>query len=290
TAPGTGLPTLDLRAHLVSVQVVLADGQTVRAAGTASSGPTALGNLFVGSRGLLGVITEVTLRPTAPPDRTVALVAFDDPAVAGNAALELFFAAPSVEAQLLSRVTLSDPTSLAPGEGAVLLVSCSADDRRAVEDVGMAFGARQITVCPSGPDALLLLGASASAPAALRALGVSLGDPLAVPPTRLADFLDGVREIERDCGHQVISLVDVGIGAVQAFVLDADTATDTAEESLARLLDLACDLVQEATGAGNGRYSTAWTGRVLGGRFVESDRRMKLGLDPDGRLNPGLAY
>ncbi|HJQ44670.1 MAG TPA: FAD-binding oxidoreductase, partial [Jatrophihabitantaceae bacterium] len=100
TAPGTGLPTLDLRAHLVSVQVVLADGQTVRAAGTASSGPTALGNLFVGSHGLLGVITEVTLRPTARPDRSVALVAFDDPAVAGNAALEMFFAAPSVEAQL----------------------------------------------------------------------------------------------------------------------------------------------------------------------------------------------
>jgi glycolate oxidase len=219
-----------------------------------------------------------------------AIIGIADPCVAGDAALEICAAVPSAAVQLFGHLSLAGPTSFLPSDGTVLVVACAPEDRGPVEEIGMAFGAQQITVCPPGPEALLLLSHAAPARAALGVAGASLRDPLAVPATRLAEFCAGVRALEHRSGQSVVLVADVSAGAVQPFVLGGGRGADSTGEVLAEVVDLAGELIRDATGSDDLFVATGWTARALDGRGCETSRRMKLALDPQGLLNPGLAF
>ena len=102
----------NMRAQVLAVQVVLADGTIVRTGGRArkSSAGYDLTQLFIGSEGTLGVITELTLRLHGIPDYTIAARAsFPDIEAACRASTAIVGAA-----LLVTRVELMDgPTILA---------------------------------------------------------------------------------------------------------------------------------------------------------------------------------
>jgi glycolate oxidase len=294
TATPSGFRALDLVDHIVELRIALPDRPVIRAAGMEDGGPMALVNLFAGSRGQLGVVTEVTLRPTPLPARAAILAAFADATTAADAALEVLTSAWTAEVQLLSRLALAGPTSFQPSDaGAVLMIACDPSDTAAVENVGMAFGADQITVCAPGAEAVALLGHGATSPSALTAVAASLPRPLSVQPTRLAEFLARTRAVERAHGASLVVVANVDSGWVSPFAVhnpDDAAAAATADTALFDLLDVARELAEESIGEGDGQVHRGWTARALGVRGRDTDRRMKLALDPRGLLNPGLAY
>jgi D-lactate dehydrogenase (cytochrome) len=100
-----------MRAHVLALEVVLADGRVVRTGTRAvkTSAGYNLTNLFVGSEGTLGVITELTLRLHPIPDYiVVARAAFPSVEAACRAAAALIGAG-----VLLTRCELLDAMTIA---------------------------------------------------------------------------------------------------------------------------------------------------------------------------------
>ena len=99
-----------MRANVLALQVVLADGTTIRTGSRAakSSAGYNLTGLFVGSEGTLGVITELTLRLHGIPDYVVALrAAFPDVEAACRAAAAMVGSGVLVtRAELLDAATI----------------------------------------------------------------------------------------------------------------------------------------------------------------------------------------
>jgi D-lactate dehydrogenase (cytochrome) len=99
-----------MRAHVLALEVVLADGTVVRTGSRAfkTSAGYHLTSLFVGSEGTLGVITELTLRLHGIPDYTIAARAtFPDLDAAVRAAVAIVGSGVAVtRVELLDEFTL----------------------------------------------------------------------------------------------------------------------------------------------------------------------------------------
>ena len=81
------------RDYVLGLEAVLADGAVVRLGGRTHKNKTGfdLTRLFVGSEGLLGVVTEITLRLIPlPPFRAVLVAGFNSMGVAARAIREIF--------------------------------------------------------------------------------------------------------------------------------------------------------------------------------------------------------
>ena len=99
-----------MRAHVLALEVVLADGTVVRTGSRAfkTSAGYHLTSLFVGSEGTLGVITELTLRLHGIPEYTIAARAtFPDMDAAVRAAVAIVGSGVAVtRVELLDELTL----------------------------------------------------------------------------------------------------------------------------------------------------------------------------------------
>jgi D-lactate dehydrogenase (cytochrome) len=100
-----------MRAQVLALEVVLADGTIIRPGSRAvkSSAGYDLRSIFIGSEGTLGVITELTLRLYGIPEHTVAVrAAFPDVAAACRAAVTMIASAvPVTRVELLDAVTIA---------------------------------------------------------------------------------------------------------------------------------------------------------------------------------------
>lgn len=99
-----------MKDRVLGLEVVLADGRVVRTGSMAvkSSAGYQLTNLFVGSEGTLGVITEVTLKLAGLPEATVAARAvFNSVDEAGQAAVDMIHSG-----LMIGRVELVDALTI----------------------------------------------------------------------------------------------------------------------------------------------------------------------------------
>jgi len=295
-----------MRAHVLALEVVLACGDVIRTGTRAvkTSAGYNLTNLFVGSEGTLGVITELTLRLHPIPEHTVvARAAFPSVEAACRAAAALVGAGVLVtRCELLDAMTVgalnaykgtSFPES--PylfvefgGSGAAVAADLVATRELLEDEGGSAFEAE------SDPTARARMWDARHnalhASLALAPGSRAMTTDVAVPVSELAAAIEYGRTALDESGLRGGIVGHVGDGNYHvAFLLDPDDGASIAEaEALnARLVVDALARGGTCTGEhGIGLGKLGYLEREHGD-LLPLMRGIKALFDPNGILNPG---
>jgi len=288
-----------MRAHVLALEVVLADGRVIRTGTRAvkTSAGYNLTELFVGSEGTLGVITELTLRlRPIPDDIVVARAAFPSVEAACRAAASIIGAGVMVtRCELLDSMTIAALNAFAGTtfpESPYLFIETSGEIetvRELAEDEGAtAFESERDPTARTQ-----MWGARHNALHASLALSPgskAMTTDVAVPLSELAPAIEHARGRLDESGLRGGIVGHVGDGNFHvAFLLEPSDA-----ESVARAESLNAALVTDALARGG--TCTGEHGIGLGkiaylaqehGDLVPLYRGIKDLLDPAGILNPG---
>jgi len=293
------------RDAVLGLEVVLADGRVLRTGGRTVKDVAGLDltRLFVGSEGMLGVVTEVTVRllPARPAPSTVVAL-FDDLVAAGRAVSSVVATMRPSMCELMDAATIAavedhQPSGLDRSAAALLLLqtdepgaSGEAESlalQRLCEQAGATFA-----MATSDPaEGELLTMARRSAVTALEARGGWVLDDVGVPLSAVPDLVAGCRRVGLDHDVEVATFGHAGDGNMHPTVVyprqDPD-AQARAAAAFRALLDLALDLGGTVTGEhGVGLSKRSHLARQVGEVHLDVQRAVKAALDPLGILNPG---
>lgn len=294
------------RDYVLGLEAVLMDGTRVRLGGRTHKNKTGfdLHRLFVGSEGLLAVVTEITLKLLPlPPFRACLGVGFDsmDTAIAAlqgildqgfsPSALEL---ADAFTLEAARRRTGSDRLS---GAQAHLIVELDGRERSVrgeleeLQDtlrthrplfVDRGFGA-------DGCETLWRLRREFSY--ALRDTGLTkLNEDVVVPRGQLASLFRLAEELQSKYGIQVACFGHAGDGNIHVNLM-VDTADAAQQQRSEAALDELFQGVLALGGSITGEHGVGlakkpWWSRAVSSESDALHRRIKSALDPMGLLNP----
>jgi FAD/FMN-containing dehydrogenase len=290
-----------MRAQVVGIEAVLADGRVVRRLPGLVKDNTGydLPALLAGSEGTLGVVTRVRLRlvPSLPA-RVVAVLAVHDTAaaltvfarlrarVASLEAAEVFYA----EGLELVVAHTGATRPFATAHPAYLLVECAAhadptDDLvAALEDADVVDAA--VATDRGGREQLWRLREAHTE--AINAAGVPHKLDVTVPLSRLAELERRVREVvaEADARARVVLFGHLGDGNLHVNVLDVPAEDDTVDVAVLRLVaDLGGSISAEH---GIGTAKAAFLHLTRDDADIAVMTAIKHALDPHTLLNPGV--
>lgn len=292
----------DTRRQVFGVEIVTGTGEVVSNIGGTLRDNTGyhLASIVTGSEGTLGIVTRaaVHLHPHLP-ERTAALVRFDDATAAAEAAEAMRKALPSVQSVELffpSGVDLVCSFSgakppFANNTGAYLLVEVAGTEDQ-TGALGKVVGAlphvADVAVAEDSGARMKLWQLVEMHNPAIGTQGIPRKLDVAVPPGALAEFVSriepAVHAVSPDSkvwlfGHGGESALHVNVTGVEP----TDTATSQA----------VVDLVVEMNGTissdyGIGRAKLAWIDKIHSATHIALLRRIKAAFDPRGIMNPGV--
>jgi glycolate oxidase len=291
--------------YVLGMQVVLADGTALRLGGPRLKDVAGLSltKLFVGSEGLLGVITELTLRlvPAQPPASTLVAV-FPSIEAAADAVLAITSSLRPCMLELMDRTSINaveDYTSMGLDRAAeaMLIARSDAPGAAAAEEIGQmqtacqAHGAGEVFTTSDPDDGEAFAAARRAAFPALERLGSLLLEDVGVALPSLPTLVQGIEKIAASNGVTIAVVAHAGDGNTHPLVVyNAADQHETARAYAAfgQVMDLALELGGTITGEhGVGRLKKAWLPAYLGDDVMALTRRIKDALDPQGILNPG---
>ncbi len=295
------------RPYVLGLEAVLMDGTILRAGGRCHKNKTGfdLIGLFVGSEGLLGIVTEITLRLIPhPPLRAMLSVGFASFAEAAAAVQAILGSG-----HLPSALEISDRFTLqaarkhvgeaVPDGEAHLLVEVDGQSEAVPLEVASIKalleqrGALKVATALGDAECEKFWQLRREFSYSLKATGLTkLNEDIVVPRGRLVELVSFAEQLQADSGFPVACFGHAGDGNIHVNVMVQDMTDpdqrSRAEEALDQLFHHVIALGGAITGEhGVGIAKKRWFPEAIGEGAMQTHRRIKAALDPLGLLNPG---
>ena len=296
------------RNYVIGLEVVLANGEVLRTGGRVHKNKTGfdLIGLFVGSEGILGVVTEITLRLLPlPPARATLSAAFATTGQAAEVVQEIFAAGflPS-SLEIADHFTLEAARRdlrkmIVPAGNAHLLVDLDGQE----ESVHSEAAAIRELLATKKPNTLEMATGEADCEKlwalrrefsnSLRATGLTkLNQDVVVPRSHLVDLMEFAETLQAKYGFSIACFGHAGDGNIHVNIMTKDYIDPEMREKVDRTLD---DLFAQVLAWGGvitgehgiGLAKKRWWPDATSEVVRELHRKLKQSLDPHNILNPG---
>jgi glycolate oxidase len=295
--------------NVLGVEMVLINGEVVRLGGKHldSDGYDLLG-VITGSEGLLGVITEVTVRILRAPETARAvLIGFPTAQSAGQCVAAVIGAG-----IIPGGMEMMDKPAIRAAEDfvhagypldveALLIVELDGPEAEVaylierVEAIARETGAVNVRVSRNEEERQKFwAGRKAAFPAVGRLSPDYYCMDGTIPRHRLSEVLEGIQEMTQRFGLRCANVFHAGDGNLHPLILyDANEPGE-----LERAEDFGSDILRLCVKVGGvltGEHGVGVEKRdLMGEMFTEDDmnhqQRLKCAFDPEGLLNPGKVY
>ena len=295
--------------NLLGIEMVLMDGEIVRLGGKhLDAGGYDLMGIVTGSEGLLGVITEVTVRILRSPSTARAiLIGFPSSQSAGTCVADIIGAGIiPAGMEMMDQPAIHAAEAFVkvgyPLEADALLIveldgpSVEVDELiLMVEAIARENGAQSIRISESEDERNdFWAGRKAAFPAVGRISPDYYCMDGTIPRNRLSEVLDRMSDFSEDFGLRVVNVFHAGDGNLHPLILyDANSPgeLEKAEKFGAEILKLCV----EVGGVLTGEHGVGVEKRdLMGEMFTEVDlnqqQRVKCAFDPTQQLNPGKVF
>ncbi len=298
------------RAYVLGLEVVLPDGRICNCGGLTHKNKQGfdLVSLFCGSEGMLGIVTQATLRIIpAPPARAALSASFPHFAQAAEAVQNVLQAGHLPSAmEITDAYTLSaaraylGPSALpADANGHIIIeidgqADAVATELDAIADVLKRTGAGSILRATSPEDVEAIWQLRREFSYSLKATGLTkLNEDIVIPRSRLVDLVTFCESMQRETGINVACFGHAGDGNIHTNIMvpKDDQGRDLrppADRLVERLFAWVLAAGGRITGEhGIGLAKAPWFPAAVGDVALDLHRSLKAALDPKSILNPG---
>jgi glycolate dehydrogenase FAD-linked subunit len=296
------------RQYVLGLEVVLADGTVVRVGGRTHKNKTGFDLLgpFVGSEGMLGIITEAILRLLPLPPARVSISAsfatIEEAAAAVQKILLEGFLPSALE--IADRFTLEAARlhlghRLVPEGDAHLLVDLDGQERSvrserdALDALIRSLGALTLESAFGEQECEHLWDLRRGFSESLKATGLTkLNEDVTVPRSKLVALIKFAGDLQVKYGFPVACFGHAGDGNIHVNVMVANSARAEARENMEAALDDLFNFVIASGGAITGEHGIGlakkrWWPLAVSQECLQLHQTIKRALDPMGILNPG---
>ena len=294
--------------YVMGLEVVLADGTITRVGGRCHKNKTgfSLTELFIGSEGLLGIVTEATLRIIPHPQRRAMLTAtfsqFPEAATAVQTILNSGHLPSALE--ITDTFTLQaardylGADSLPAGEAHLIVEidgrnSAVEAELPELESLLAEAGALSIEAHRDDQACEAVWQLRREFSYSLRATGLTkLNEDIVVPRSKLVELVEFAQELAAQTSIPVACFGHAGDGNIHVNLMVADYDDPEKKKPADEALDQLFNWVLANQGAITGEHGVGlakkrWFQQAVGPNNYQTHQAIKKALDPTATLNPG---
>ncbi|HVU27924.1 MAG TPA: FAD-linked oxidase C-terminal domain-containing protein [Verrucomicrobiae bacterium] len=298
------------RDYVLGLEVVLADGNQIRLGNKCVKDVAgyALKDIFIGSEGTLGIITEVLLRLLPRPEARKTMLASFNHVQDAAETVSAIIAAKIVPCTLefLDQTTIQCVEAYAkiglPTDCAALLLmetdghpAAVNDESARMEEIARRQNAREVKTARDESEALVLTAARRNAFSALaRMKPTTILEDVTVPRSELAQMVSFIAETAAKYRVQIGTFGHMGDGNLHPTFLTNEREVEEMQrvhQALDTIVAKTLELGGTITGEhGVGLAKKHWLRQQMGDAQMTLMRKLKSALDPAGILNPGKIF
>ena len=296
------------RNYVLGLEVVLPNGEVLRTGSRCHKNKTGfdLVGLFTGSEGMLGVVTEATLRLIPhPQERAMLTATFADFPGAARAVQAIFEAGHLPSAlEITDRFTLQaareylGAQALPPGEAHLIVeidgrATAVAAELAELHALLEGLSALSVVEHPNESSCEEVWQLRRDFSYSLRHTGLTkLNEDVVVPRSKLVELVEFAARLQEETGIAVACFGHAGDGNIHTNLMVEDYEDPGTRERADAALDRLFRWILAEGGVITGEHGVGlakkrWIRKALGDASLSAHCRLKEALDPAGILNPG---